>query len=139
MVPAVLVELAEDRGGIGEVDSVDFLVSSTAVGAAVVITAAVLFGRAVRHGHPVGDVVVAAFDGIVVTVSVAVMGLIAFLLLHVREEKALGEGVGIELTTWFAIQLLSAAVGLVAGRGALRWLAHGQPPSGTSAATVDPS
>lgn len=138
MVPAVLVELAEDRGGIGEVDSVNFVASSIVIGAAVAIVVAVLFGRAIRHGHRVGDAVVAAFDGIVVTVSVAVLGLIAFLLLHVREEEALGEGVGIELATWLAVQVLSAAVGLMASRGALRWLAHGQSPGGAPGAPVNP-
>lgn len=130
MVPSVLVELAEDRGGIGEVDSVELVALSAvfAVGAAAV--AAVASGRAVARGHPAGDVLIAAFDGVVATASVGVVGLVGFLLLHVREEEAIGEGVGVEVATWSAIELAAVALGWATGRAALGWMARGRTAAG---------
>lgn len=125
MVPSVLVEVAEDRGGIGEVDNLELLALSAVFAVVAGSLAAVTSGRALGVGHRLGDVIVAGFDGAVAVASAGVVGLVGFLLLHVREDEAIGEGVGVGIATWSAIQLASIAVGWLAARAVLRWMSRG--------------
>ena len=122
MVPAVLVEMVEDRGGAGEVDTAELLAVSAVVALGAAVVAAVLFDRAIAGGHRRADVLIAAFDGVVVATVALATTLVAFLLLYVREEGAIGEGVGVETATWSTMHLVSLACGLTASRAALRWM-----------------
>lgn len=124
MVPSVLVEVAEDRGGIGEVDNFEMLALNAVFAVVAASLAAVASGRALGAGHRLGDVLVAGFDGAVAVASAGVIGLVGFLLLHAREEEAIGEGVGVEIATWSAIQLASIAVGWLVARAALGWMSR---------------
>lgn len=123
-VPGVLVEVAEDRGGIGEVDTIDLFVVSAVLAAGAAVATATAARRALTKGHPTANVIIAAFDGIIATVCTAIVGLVAFLLLHVREEEAIGEGLGIELATWTALEFAAAGAGLVTSHAMLWWLAR---------------
>ena len=128
MVPAVLVEVAEDRGGAGEVDTAELLAISAVLAAAAAVLAGVLFDRAMARGHRRADVLIAAFDGVVVATAALATTLVVFLLLYVREEGAIGEGLGMEAATWAAMHLVSLACGLAASVIALRWMARERLP-----------
>jgi hypothetical protein len=135
LLPAVVVELAEDRAAIGEVDTAEFLLASVVLATIAGITAAALFRLGQRQGHMPGDLAVAAVDGVIATAIAAVMALVVFLLLHLREGDALGEGVGVQLLTWTFGQAAALAAGVLVGRAVLRWVSR----SPGSRARVRPS
>jgi hypothetical protein len=124
LLPAVVIELAEDRAAVGEVDTAELLLASCAVATIAGIVAAALFRVGRRQGHAVGDLVVAVVDGVIATAIAAVVALVAFLLLHVREAEALGEGVGVQLFTWTFGQAAALVAGALVGRAVLRWLSR---------------
>lgn len=123
-LPAVVIELAEDRAAIGEVDTTEFLLATGALATIAGIVAAALFRLGRRQGHAPGDLAVAAVDGVIATAIAAVVALVAFLLLHLREGDALGRGVGVQLLTWTLGQAAAIAAGALVGRAVLRWVSR---------------
>jgi hypothetical protein len=136
MAPALAIELAGDRGGLGDTEGLDLLGASALIATVHAIVAARRLRNEERMAVRRADVWIASLDALVVlalaTTLLVLVGLVSF----PDEHAALANRGYPVVLLWAGLQIVAVVLAEVAGRLVFRWL---EPPEAAPAdATAAP-
>lgn len=127
MAPALAVQLAADRGGIGDTRDLDLTLAS-----AIIATGhAVLAARRLRYEERTAarrlDIWIASIDALVVLALTTTLLVLVVLVSFPDEHAALANRGYPIIALWAGLQLVGVALAEVTGRLVFRWLEPGVP------------
>lgn len=126
LVPALTVKLSADQGGMGDMQGVDLLLASTALG---VVHAVLAWSRLRAEERVVvrrADMWIAAIDALVVLALGATVLLMAVFYRFADEHASIADRGYPVVALWLGVQLVAVMLAEITGRVVFRWL---EPPS----------
>ena len=125
MAPAFAIELAGDRGGLGDTEGLDLLSASAVIATIHAIVAARRLRDEERMAVRRADVWIASIDALVVLALGTTLLVLAGLVSFPDEHAALANRGYPVVLLWAGLQILAVLLAEVTGRLVFRWL---EPP-----------
>jgi hypothetical protein len=122
MAPALAVELAADRGGIGDTRDLDLLAASAVLATVHAMVAARRLRWEERTAARRADIWIASVDALVVLALTTTLLVVIVLASFPDEHAALANRGYPVVLLWIGLQLVAVALAEVTGRLVFRWL-----------------
>ena len=136
MAPALAIQLAADRGGIGEADGLDLLLASAVVGTVHAAMAARRLRFEERTAERRADIWIASLDALVVLALGTTLLVLVVLVSFPDEHAALANRGFPVVLLWAGLQIVGVVLAEVTGRMVFRWLEPRAPHQPTVAEDV---
>ena len=127
MAPAVAIAVASTRGGMGDAKSVDLLLASAVVGAAMGVFSWSRLRAEERVAVRRGDVWIAALDSLAVLTLGATVLPLAVLFVFVEEHAFMAQKGFPVVALWAGVQVVAVVLAELAGRLAFWWMEPHRP------------
>lgn len=122
LFPAVALKLAADRGGMGDLDGVDLVVASGALGVVHALVAGARLRSEERMAVRRADMWIAAADALVVLALAATLLPIVVLWRFADEHASMANHGYPVVALWFGVQLVAVGLAELTGRIVFWWL-----------------
>lgn len=128
MAPALAIQLAADRGGIGDTRDLDLTFASAVIATGHALLAARRLRYEERTAHRRADVWIANLDALVVLALTTTLLVLVALVSFPDEHAALANRGYPIVALWAGLQLVGVGLAEVTGRLVFRWLEPDVPP-----------
>ena len=128
MAPALAIQLAADRGGIGDTRDLDLTFASAVIATGHALLAARRLRYEERTAHRRADVWIANIDALVVLALTTTLLVLVVLVSFPDEHAALANRGYPVVALWAGLQLVGVGLAEVTGRLVFRWLEPEVPP-----------
>jgi hypothetical protein len=122
LAPALALKLAADRGGMGDVDGMDLVLASAALGAVHAVIAGSRLRSEERMAVRRADMWIAAADALVVLALAATLLPITVLWGFADEHASMADRGFPVVALWLGVQVVAVGMAEVAGRFVFWWL-----------------
>lgn len=136
MAPALAIELAADRGGIGDTEGLDLLAASAVIATVHAGLAARRLRFEERTAERRADIWIANLDALVVLALATTLLVLVVLVSFPDEHAALANRGFPVVLLWAGLQLVGVVLAEVTGRVVFRWLEPRAPHQPTVAEDV---
>ena len=128
MAPALAIQLAADRGGIGDTRDLDLTFASAVIATGHALLAARRLRYEERTAHRRADIWIANIDALVVLALTTTLLVLVALVSFPDEHAALANRGYPIVVLWAGLQLVGVGLAEVTGRLVFRWLEPEVPP-----------